>query len=238
MAYDQPTNDILNAAFIGRIVPNSGDLENGIGQGGQNGVPERLIEDNGILFAPRFGLTYDLTGNSSFIFRAGGGMFYDRYEGNIAFDEIVEPADDVPADDHLGPPAGCRPVNRAARAVGAERDAALGRDSDDLQLQRRASRRSSPGGMIFDIAYVGSIQNHLPRRVNVNAVPYGATFAAQNQDTTLAPSTPGGPERASRPTSCGRTPATATSTCVCSTPTPTTTGCRRRSTAGSRTASS
>jgi hypothetical protein len=48
-------------------------------------------------------------------------------------------------------------------------------------------QKKLPGGVIWDIAYVGSVQNHLPRRVNANAVPYGATFAPENQDTTLAP---------------------------------------------------
>ncbi len=76
---------------IGRIVPNSGNLTNGIGQAGDPNVPSRLIKDNGILFAPRFGLTYDITGNQSFIFRAGGGVFYDRYEGNISFALISNP---------------------------------------------------------------------------------------------------------------------------------------------------
>lgn len=41
--------------------------------------------------------------------------------------------------------------------------------------------------MIWDLAYVGSIQNHLPRQVNINAVPYGATFRPENQDPTRAP---------------------------------------------------
>ena len=49
-------------------------------------------------------------------------------------------------------------------------------------------QKKLPGGIIWDIAYVGSVQNHLPRRVNANAVPYGAAFQPQNQDTTLAPS--------------------------------------------------
>ena len=43
--------------------------------------------------------------------------------------------------------------------------------------------------MIWDIAYVGSIANHLPRQVNANAVPYGARFLPQNQDPTLPAST-------------------------------------------------
>ena len=85
------TGQQLAAVNIGRIVPGSGNLTNGIGQSGDAGTPDRLIEDNGILFAPRFGLTYDITGDQSFIFRAGGGIFYDRYEGNISFALISNP---------------------------------------------------------------------------------------------------------------------------------------------------
>jgi hypothetical protein len=41
--------------------------------------------------------------------------------------------------------------------------------------------------MIWDLAYVGSLQNHLARRRNINPVPYGATFRPENQDPTRAP---------------------------------------------------
>jgi hypothetical protein len=191
VAQDPVTGQTLNAAFIGRIVPNSGSLTNGIGQGGQNGVPDRLIEDNGVLFAPRFGLTYDITGNQSFIFRIGGGMFYDRYEGNIAFDEIVNP------------PTTFQPTITWGRLQEVDPSTALLAPSalNALQLSgeipttynfNMGFQKKLPGGIIWDIAYVGSVQNHLPRRVNANAVPYGAAFAAQNQDTTQTPSaTPG-----------------------------------------------
>jgi hypothetical protein len=189
---DPGTGAQVSALYIGRIVPGSGSITNGIGQGGQNGVPDRLIEDNGILFAPRFGMTYDLTGNQSFIFRAGGGMFYDRYEGNIAFDEIVNPPTTViPAisngrlQDVDPSSALVAPFSLNAESVSGEIPTTY---NFNVGLQKKL-----PGGVIFDIAYVGSIQNHLPRRVNANAVPYGARFLAQNQDPTVPVSaTPGG----------------------------------------------
>ncbi|MEO5823035.1 MAG: carboxypeptidase regulatory-like domain-containing protein [Vicinamibacteraceae bacterium] len=191
VAQDPVTGQTLPAALIGRIVPQSGSLTNGIGQGGQNGVPDRLIEDNGVLFAPRFGMTYDITGNQSFIFRLGGGVFYDRYEGNIAFDEIVNP------------PTTFEPRITWGRLQEIDPASALLAPSNLNAMQLAGNipttysfnmgfQKKLPGGMIWDIAYVGSLQNHLPRRVNANAVPYGATFAPQNQDTTLpASSNPG-----------------------------------------------
>ena len=118
-------------------MPNSGSLTNGIGQSGDPGVPDRLIEDNGILFAPRFGLTYDITGNQSFIFRAGGGVFYDRYEGNISFALISNPPTTFTPRDQLRPAAGDRSGDGAAGPVGPQRAGGHGPGADDLQLQRR-----------------------------------------------------------------------------------------------------
>ena len=236
VAQDPVTGQTLPAALIGRIVPNSGSLTNGIGQGGQNGVPDRLIEDNGILFAPRFGLTYDLTGNQSFIFRLGGGIFYDRYEGNIAFDEIVNPPTTFQPTITWGRLQEVDP-NNALLAPSALNAMQLSGEIPTTYNFNMGFQKKLPGGIIWDLAYVGSVQNHLPRRVNANAVPYGAAFQPQNQDTTLAPSSNPGQNALAqdflRPYS-----ATATSTCACSTPTPTTTACRRRLIAASPTACS
>jgi hypothetical protein len=189
IAVDPVTGQQLAAVNIGRIVPNSGSLTNGIGQSGDAGVPDRLIEDNGILFAPRFGLTYDITGNQSFIFRAGGGVFYDRYEGNISFALISNP------------PTTFTPAIRFGRLQEVDPNNALLAPTDPVNAQAASGQVPStynfnagfqkklPGGMIWDIAYVGSIANHLPRQVNLNAVPYGARFLPENQDPTLPTST-------------------------------------------------
>ena len=42
--------------------------------------------------------------------------------------------------------------------------------------------------MILDVAYVGSRSTDLLRQVQINAVPFGATFLPQNQDPTRVPS--------------------------------------------------
>ena len=41
---------------------------------------------------------------------------------------------------------------------------------------------------ILDVAYVGSRSTDLLRQVQINAVPFGATFLPQNQDPTRVPS--------------------------------------------------
>ena len=237
VAVDPVTGQQLAAVNIGRIVPNSGNLTNGIGQSGDAGVPDRLIEDNGILFAPRFGLTYDITGNQSFIFRAGGGVFYDRYEGNISFALISNPPTTFDAAHQLRPAAGDRSGDGAAGAVGPQRPGGRGPGADDLQLQRRlpeeAARRRDLGHRLRRLdrqppAAAGEPQRGAVRR----AVPAARTRTRRCRRARCPARTP------TTPTSCGPTRATATSTFVCTTPTRTTTGCRRRSIAASPTASS
>ena len=149
IAVDPVTGQQLAAVNIGRIVPNSGNLTNGIGQSGDAGVPDRLIEDNGILFAPRFGLTYDITGNQSFIFRAGGGIFYDRYEGNISFALISNPPTTFTPRIDFGRLQEIDPANALLAPSDLNAQAVVGAGADDLQLQRRlpeeAARRRDLG---------------------------------------------------------------------------------------------
>jgi hypothetical protein len=46
---------------------------------------------------------------------------------------------------------------------------------------------SLPFHTVLETAYVGSISNHQADQRNLNAIPYGATFLAQNQDPTHPP---------------------------------------------------
>ena len=197
IAVDPVTGQQLAAVNIGRIVPNSGNLTNGIGQSGDAGTPDRLIEDNGILFAPRFGLTYDITGNQSFIFRAGGGVFYDRYEGNISFALISNPPTTFTPRIDFGRLQEIDPATRCWRRRTSTRQAVAGQVPTTYNFNA-GFQKKLPGGVIWDIAYVGSIANHLPRQVNLNAVPYGARFLPREPGSDAAGEHAARPERLRR----------------------------------------
>ena len=90
-AMDPRTGQILTApgaantaAAIGTVIPNSGNLTNGIRQAG-DGIADTSYVWPKLAAAPRFGMAYDLTGDQRFILRAGGGLFYDRPDGNTVF---------------------------------------------------------------------------------------------------------------------------------------------------------
>ena len=78
------TGALVSSVNIGTIVPGTGNLTNGLVQAEQ-GLGKYLFDSPGIIPAPRFGLTYDITGHQNIVFHAGGGIFYDRYQGNEIF---------------------------------------------------------------------------------------------------------------------------------------------------------
>ena len=84
------TEQVVNSAFIGRVVPNSGDRFQGTFQGGQ-GIDETLTDGNKFKVSPRAGFAYDISGRQTLVARGGFGIFYDRPQGNQVFDLITNP---------------------------------------------------------------------------------------------------------------------------------------------------
>ena len=70
------TGEILPAVYIGAMVPNVGEINNGLARSGQNGTPLGLIGSRGPQFGQRLGVAYQI--DSKTVFRAGGGIFYER----------------------------------------------------------------------------------------------------------------------------------------------------------------
>lgn len=181
-AFDPVTGQTLLPFAIGRIVPGSGSLTDGILPAGK-GINKYLMKDRGIHYGPRVGFAYDITGHSDFVLRGGGGLFYDRYQGNIIFDEITNPPtifqpsltfgfiNQIDANNALLGPPSLNAVQFEGKIPTVS--------SFSLGVQSKL-----PYSFVLDTAYVGSRSSHLLQRLNLNAVPYGATFLPQNQDPT------------------------------------------------------
>ena len=185
---DLVTGQTLPISAIGSIVPNSGNLLNGILQPYQ-GVNKYLLQAPGLLPAPRLGLTYDLTGHQNLIFRAGAGIYFDRYQGNNIFPLLTNPPtaftptaengfmQDVALNSAAVAPSGLRAISYTGN-VPTVYNYSLGIQS------------LLPGHMNMDLSYVGSLSRHLIAHRNLNAIPYGATFLPQNQDPTKVKASP------------------------------------------------
>ena len=78
------------AALIGQIVPNTGNLTNGIVRAG-DGISKYNYEWPALTFAPRFGAAYSVKDDQSMVVRGGIGLFYDRPDGDSIYYQSQNP---------------------------------------------------------------------------------------------------------------------------------------------------
>ncbi|MCX6630000.1 MAG: carboxypeptidase-like regulatory domain-containing protein [Candidatus Solibacter sp.] len=179
----------IDGAYIGRIVPNTGKLLNGILQAG-NGIEKGLYRNRGIHFAPRIGFAYDLKGDQSIVVRGGGGMFYDRPQGNVVFDLLTNPPTTLSPTYFFGQ---MQTLNTGQVLLAPP--ALLAYDHEGKSPTSYAFnlgvQLKLPMDSVLDVYYVGTLGAHLLQRRNINAPAYGAAYQAANQDPTLAANSTG-----------------------------------------------
>jgi hypothetical protein len=191
-AYDPANPSVTGPAYlVGNIVPNSGVIGNGI-RSQANGFPRGGIDDRGVMYEPRFGFAYDISGQQTAVIRGGFGISHDRYQGSPLYNMVVQ-----------NPPAVLSPTYQQGRVQdlaslgGTGSGQILGPQSLDafdrtgqvptvysysLGVQQNIGK-----GITLDIAYVGNESRHLSQQVNANYVPYGTAFTKAAQDPSLYP---------------------------------------------------
>jgi Carboxypeptidase regulatory-like domain/TonB-dependent Receptor Plug Domain len=181
------TANTVAGPFIGRLVSGSNRF-NGAFQAGQ-GITDQLQDGNAFRVSPRLGMVYDLSGEGRTIVRGGWGIFYDRPQGNQVFDMISNAPGVLNSRLDFGTlqsvsSGGTDPVPTLSLAPSAFDFRPPRVQQWNVGFQHKLTAR-----IILDIAYVGSKSTDQLRKVQINAVPFGATFLAQNQDPTRAAST-------------------------------------------------
>ncbi|HLB83646.1 MAG TPA: hypothetical protein VJK00_02865, partial [Steroidobacteraceae bacterium] len=176
----------VDERFIGRLTPDSNRF-NGSFQAGQ-GITDQLQDGNAFRVSPRIGAVYDLTGKGETILRGGFGIFYDRPQGNMVFDMISNAPGVLNSRVDFG-------RLQDLTAGGSDPFPTLSLNPTAFDFKPPRVNQWNVGvqhklfeEVILDVAYVGSRSTDLLRQVQINAVPFGATFLPQNQDPTRVPS--------------------------------------------------
>lgn len=182
VGFDPVTGATVPSAFIGRIVPNSGNRFNGAFQAG-DGIDETLTTGAELKVSPRLGAAYDVFGDQSTVVRGGFGIFFDRPQGNLVFNLINNPPGVTVQNLNWGlvkDAVGATPLHGVVNLQPSQYDFEL----PTVYQWNVGVQRKLPLAFTMDIAYVGSESRELPQGIQINSVPYGAAFRPENQDPT------------------------------------------------------
>jgi hypothetical protein len=180
-------------AAIGTVIPNTGSLVNGVRQAG-DGIAKTSYVWPKLVVAPRMGFAYDLSGNQNIILRGGGGLFYDRPDGNTVFSIPGNPPISTSQDLRNGQ---LQTLGTGLSTVGVPAMITFQYDAQvpsSWQWQGGV-QMALPWSSAIDVSYVGNrgynrlraFQGGGGGSVDLNAVDIGAAYLPQNQDLTLAP---------------------------------------------------
>ena len=181
-AYDPISNTYRTANYIGLLIPGSGNVNNGICQAGTC-INKYLTQDRGLQWGPRFGIAWDVTGKQDFVIRTGGGIYYDRIQGNRTFDTVTNPPEAFSVTTNYGYAQQLNPATAVLSPPSAVEVDPTGKIPTTYSYQFSVQKRL-PWNAILDVAYVGSMSRHQQDNRNLNWSAFGTTFTAAATDPT------------------------------------------------------
>ena len=183
------TGALLPAVMIGSFAPNSGDPANGMVVSGTGILPSGFA-NRGWEMGPRAGFAYDVFGNGKTAVRGGFGVSKQAVPsaGSYLWTTRTNPPVQFNPQifyGNLDSLAASSGVLFPSSVSALERNPKAGTVMNySLAVQQDLGWKT-----ILDVSYVGNRSRHLQQTRELNTLPYGARFAAANQDPT-APGRP------------------------------------------------
>ena len=197
---NSPLPAIVANALRYTIVPNSGDLLNGVVPLGKNGEQAAgLRNPPAILVAPRGGFAWTLDDRT--VVRGGFGWAFNRNTIQQAVNRFENGLGESTTlvQTSLSTLAGTgtlRPIQ--ARSVGARDEYSAGRLPTVYDYSVSAQHQLT-GSMVLDVAYIGNKQTNQPVDFNLNAIPLGSAFRPEYVDPRVSGANFAGPVSATNP---------------------------------------
>ena len=173
---------------IGTLVPNSGDMTNGLVTAGGD-IPKATYKWPMVVLGPRFGMAYDPTGRQRFVTRGGIGLFYDRPSTTTLSELVTNPPLSATTTARYGQLQSLGSGGLSTPGTPAVRGLKFNSKLPSSTQWNGGVQMLLPWSTSLDVEYVGQHSFNTVQSVNINAVDFGTAFLPQYQDLTLAPST-------------------------------------------------